>query len=64
MMLQPNAAPPVLRHMEQKQNMNGTGVSDSSANSIFPHWQLPLSLIRRLGFAFGMGRVCGAPQVR
>src|SRR4051812_11115765 len=59
MMLQPNAEPPVLRQMAQKQNMNGTGVSESTVNSIFPHWQLPLSLLLRLGFGLGMPRVCG-----
>jgi hypothetical protein len=37
MMLQPNAPPVVLRQIEQKQNMKGTGVSDWTLNRTFSH---------------------------
>jgi hypothetical protein len=47
MMLLPNAAPPVLRQIEQKQNMNGTGVSDSTEKWILPHWHEPARRARR-----------------
>lgn len=40
-MLQANAPPPVFRQMEQKQYMNGTGVSESTVKVILPHWQEP-----------------------
>src|SRR3954451_21233409 len=54
MMLQPNAAPPVLRQIEQKQNRNGTGVSDWTENWTLPHWQDPSSLVGRFAFVFGL----------
>lgn len=55
-MLQPNAPPPVLRQIEQKQNMNGTGVSESTANVTAPHWHEPSSRFRRLAAFDGVRR--------
>lgn len=40
-MLHPKALPPVFRQIEQKQYMNGTGVSESTVKVTFPHWQEP-----------------------
>lgn len=40
-MLQANALPLVFRQMEQKQYMNGTGVSESTVKVTLPHWQEP-----------------------
>jgi len=37
MMLHPNAPPVVLRQIEQKQYMNGTGVSDCTRKRTFSH---------------------------
>jgi hypothetical protein len=59
MMLQPNAPPPVFLQMEQKQNRNGTGVSDSTWNVMAPHWHEPSSRWRRFA-AFGLVRRAGA----
>jgi len=49
-MLHPKAAPEVFRQTPQKQNMNGTGVSDSTENVTFPHWHDPASSTLRLAF--------------
>lgn len=40
-MLQAKALPLVFRQMEQKQYMNGTGVSESTVKVTLPHWQEP-----------------------
>jgi len=62
MMLQPNAPPPVFLQIEQKQNMKGTGVSESTAKVTAPHWHEPSSrwrlwadfvFERRAGAGFG-----------
>ena len=57
-MLHPNAAPPVLRQIEQKQNMNGTGVSESTEKWTLPHWHDPSSLRRRFEIDVGMAELC------
>ena len=57
MMLHPNAAPLVLRQIEQKQNMNGTGVSDSTENVSLPHWHEPSSVFLFLAIDLGMATI-------
>ena len=60
MMLHPKAAPPVLRQIEQKQNMKGTGVSESTVNCTLPHWHDPARGVRCLRIRLAIRELCRA----